>query len=147
MKRLLAVFFVMCLVVSAVTADDKKPGYIEYTEYKLDNGLRVILAEDHSVPIVAVNVWYHVGSGYEEVGRSGFAHLFEHMMFEGSENVGKTEHMKYVSTAGGSMNARTRSGWKDRVRPLVARAPGMRSWRRCASSIFANPAAPEPVPT
>ena len=107
MKRLIAVFMLMCLVVSAGMADDKKPGYIEYTEYELDNGLRVILSEDHSVPIVAVNVWYHVGSGYEEEGRSGFAHLFEHMMFEGSENVGKTEHMKYVSTAGGSMNGST----------------------------------------
>jgi len=107
MKRLIAVFVLTCLVVSAGMADDKKPGYIEYTEYKLDNGLRVILSEDHSVPIVAVNVWYHVGSGYEEEGRSGFAHLFEHMMFEGSENVGKTEHMKYVSTAGGSMNGST----------------------------------------
>jgi predicted Zn-dependent peptidase len=102
MKRLIAVFILMCLVVSAGMADDKKPGNIEYTEYKLDNGLRVILSEDQSVPIVAVNVWYHVGSGYEEEGRSGFAHLFEHMMFEGSENVGKTEHMKYVSTAGGA---------------------------------------------
>ena len=107
MKRLIAVFVLMCLVVTAGMADDERPGYIEYTEYKLDNGLRVILSEDHSVPIVAVNVWYHVGSGYEEVGRSGFAHLFEHMMFEGSENVGKTEHMKYVSTAGGSMNGST----------------------------------------
>jgi predicted Zn-dependent peptidase len=107
MKRLIAVFVLACLVVSAGMADDKKPGYVEYTEYKLDNGLRVILSEDHSVPIVAVNVWYHVGSGYEEPGRSGFAHLFEHMMFEGSENVGKTEHMKYVSTAGGSMNGST----------------------------------------
>jgi predicted Zn-dependent peptidase len=97
----------MCLAATAGWSGDKPAGHIEYTEYKLDNGLRVILSEDHSVPIVAVNVWYHVGSGYEEVGRSGFAHLFEHMMFEGSENVGKTEHMKYVSTAGGSMNGST----------------------------------------
>jgi len=84
-----------------------KPGYIEYSEYRLDNGLRVILSEDHSVPIVAIDVWYHVGSGYEEPGRSGFAHLFEHMMFEGSENVGPTEHFHYVSNAGGTMNGST----------------------------------------
>jgi zinc protease len=107
MKRFIAVFILMCLVVSAGLADDKRPGYIEYTEHKLDNGLRVILSEDHSVPIVAVNVWYHVGSGYEEKGRSGFAHLFEHMMFEGSENVDKTEHFKLISRAGGSMNGST----------------------------------------
>jgi predicted Zn-dependent peptidase len=107
MKRLITLLVAMCLVTVAGMADDKRPGYIEYKEYTLDNGLRVILSEDHSVPIVAVNVWYHVGSGYEEEGRSGFAHLFEHMMFEGSENVGKTEHMKYVSTAGGTMNGST----------------------------------------
>jgi predicted Zn-dependent peptidase len=107
MKRLIVVFVLMCLVATAGLSGEKTAGYIEYKEYMLDNGLRVILSEDHSVPIVAVNVWYHVGSGYEEVGRSGFAHLFEHMMFEGSENVGKTEHMKYVSTAGGSMNGST----------------------------------------
>ncbi len=107
MKRLIVLFALVCLIAAAGLADEAKVGSIEYTEYKLDNGLRVVLSEDHSVPIVAVNVWYHVGSGYEEEGRSGFAHLFEHMMFEGSENVGKTEHMKYVSTAGGSMNGST----------------------------------------
>jgi len=107
MKRLFALSILVSLVAAAGLAGDTKPGQIEYKEYKLDNGLRVILSEDHSVPIVAVNVWYHVGSSYEEPGRSGFAHLFEHMMFEGSENVGKTEHMKYVSTAGGNMNGST----------------------------------------
>ena len=107
MKRLILVLALMCLFVTAGLAADEKPGNIEYKEYKLDNGLRVILSEDHSVPIVAVNVWYHVGSGYEEQGRSGFAHLFEHMMFEGSANVDKTEHFKMISKAGGSMNGST----------------------------------------
>jgi len=107
MKRLIAVSVLVCLVGTAGMAGDKPAGYIEYTEYELDNGLRVILSEDHSVPIVAVNVWYHVGSGYEEPGRSGFAHLFEHMMFEGSANVDKTEHFKFISKAGGSMNGST----------------------------------------
>ncbi len=82
-------------------------GEIKYEEHTLDNGLRVVLSEDHSVPVVAVNVWYHVGSANEEKGRSGFAHLFEHMMFEGSANVDKGEHFKYVSEAGGSMNGST----------------------------------------
>jgi zinc protease len=82
-------------------------GQIPYEEHTLDNGLRVVLSEDHSVPVVAVNVWYHVGSANEEKGRSGFAHLFEHMMFEGSANIDKGEHFKYVSEAGGSMNGQT----------------------------------------
>jgi predicted Zn-dependent peptidase len=82
-------------------------GQIPYEEHTLDNGLRVVLSEDHSVPVVAVNVWYHVGSANEEKGRSGFAHLFEHMMFEGSANIAKGEHFKYVSEAGGSMNGQT----------------------------------------
>jgi predicted Zn-dependent peptidase len=86
---------------------EQPAGHIEYQEYTLDNGLRVVLSEDHSVPVVAVNVWYHVGSANEEKGRSGFAHLFEHMMFEGSANVDKGEHFKYVSEAGGTMNGST----------------------------------------
>ena len=65
---------------SAATVD------IPYQEFKLDNGLRVIVHEDHKAPIVAVNLWYHVGSKNEKLGRTGFAHLFEHLMFQGSEN-------------------------------------------------------------
>jgi len=111
MKRLAWSLAVVALVAATATAGygkkENKAGYIEYEEHTLDNGLRVVLSEDHSVPIVAVNVWYHVGSSYEEKGRSGFAHLFEHMMFQGSENVGKGDHMKYVSDAGGSMNGST----------------------------------------
>ncbi len=82
---------------------------IPYTKYKLDNGLTVILHEDHSDPLVHVDVTYHVGSNREEVGRSGFAHFFEHMMFQGSENVGDEEHFKIVSNAGGTLNGSTNS--------------------------------------
>jgi len=106
MKRLFVVMLAVALCVSVGHAD-KKAGYIDYEEHTLDNGLRVILSEDHSVPVVAVDVWYHVGSANEEIGRSGFAHLFEHMMFEGSENVDKTEHFQYISRAGGKMNGST----------------------------------------
>ena len=67
----------------------------------------VILHEDHSTPIVAVNIWYHVGSKNEKVGRTGFAHLFEHMMFQGSENVGKGEHFGLIINRGGSANGTT----------------------------------------
>jgi zinc protease len=109
MKRVLVLGVFIALMASLVLVANagKKAGVIDYKEYELDNGLRVILSVDKSVPIVAVNVWYHVGSGYEEKGRSGFAHLFEHMMFQGSENVGKTEHMNFVQRAGGNNNGST----------------------------------------
>jgi predicted Zn-dependent peptidase len=82
-------------------------GAVPFERYKLDNGLEVILSEDHSVPVVAVDLWYHVGSYNERVGRTGFAHLFEHMMFQGSQNVAKGEHLQLVERAGGSMNGST----------------------------------------
>lgn len=75
--------------------------------YELGNGLRVVLNEDHSAPLVAVNLWYHVGSKNERVGRTGFAHLFEHMLFSGSENVGNNEHFRYVQSVGGVLNGTT----------------------------------------
>lgn len=75
--------------------------------FTLPNGLRVVLSEDHAAPVVACVLVYDVGARDEKKGRSGFAHLFEHMMFEGSENVAKTEHFKYVQSSGGSVNAST----------------------------------------
>ena len=80
---------------------------IPYEEYVLDNGLTVILHEDNSDPLVHVDITYHVGSGREEVGKSGFAHFFEHMMFQGSENVGDEEHFRIVSESGGTLNGTT----------------------------------------
>ena len=76
-------------------------------QYRLNNGLRVVLNEDHSAPLVAINVWYHVGSKNERVGRTGFAHLFEHMLFSGSEHVGNNEHFRYVQSVGGVLNGTT----------------------------------------
>lgn len=73
----------------------------------LDNGLRVVVSPDHSVPVVAVNLWYDVGSRHEAEGQTGFAHLFEHLMFEGSVNVAKTEHIRLIQGCGGSVNATT----------------------------------------
>jgi len=78
-------------------------------KFTLGNGLRVVLNEDHSVPVVSVAVYYDVGSRNEREGRTGFAHLFEHMMFQGSENVPKAGHFQYVSNAGGTMNGTTSS--------------------------------------
>jgi zinc protease len=82
---------------------------VEIEEYKLENGLRVVLNRDDSVPVVAVAVYYDVGSRNEREGRTGFAHLFEHMMFQGSANVPKAGHFQYIMKAGGTMNGTTSS--------------------------------------
>jgi zinc protease len=76
-------------------------------QFTLANGLRVILCEDHAVPVVSVALYYDVGSRNERIGRTGFAHLFEHMMFQGSENVPKAAHFQYIFNAGGTMNGTT----------------------------------------
>jgi zinc protease len=80
---------------------------VEFTEYDLPNGLHVILHNDSKAPVVAVTVMYHVGSKNEAVGRTGFAHFFEHLLFEGSENIKRGEFMKVVSANGGQNNANT----------------------------------------
>ncbi len=80
---------------------------IEFEEHKLENGLQVLLHRDTRVPLVHLSIHYRVGSSYEKPGLSGFAHLFEHMMFQGSENVAKNEHGNYIDNAGGRWNATT----------------------------------------
>jgi predicted Zn-dependent peptidase len=85
---------------------------IPIEQFTLENGLRVILSRDTSQPVVAVNLWYNVGSRNERAGRTGFAHLFEHMMFQGSEHVPDTEHIAHIERVGGSMNGST---WLDRT--------------------------------
>jgi predicted Zn-dependent peptidase len=85
---------------------------IPIESYELPNGLRVTLSEDHTAPIVAVNLWYHVGSANERPGRTGFAHLFEHMLFQGSANVEANEHFELIQRAGGTLNGST---WLDRT--------------------------------
>jgi zinc protease len=91
---------------SSATTDAAPLPPIKFTEFKLDNGLRVILHEDHSTPIVAVNIWYHVGSKNEVPGRTGFAHLFEHMMFQGSKHYDK-DYFGPLQEAGGTLNGST----------------------------------------
>jgi predicted Zn-dependent peptidase len=76
-------------------------------EITLDNGLRVVLSPDRTIPVVSIAVYYNVGSRNEKEGRTGFAHLFEHMMFQGSENVPKAAHFQYIFNAGGTMNGTT----------------------------------------
>ena len=102
----------LCLVcVAAIAAAPLhaalRPPKLQYQMLTLPNGLRVILSEDHSTPIVHVALWYHVGSKNERPGRTGFAHLFEHLMFKGSRNVEPESHTSYISSVGGRSNAYT----------------------------------------
>ncbi len=98
-------------VLSAAPAQEQaasvKVPKLEFRDVKLDNGLRVILVPDHSAPVFGIDVCYNVGSRNERPGRTGFAHLFEHMMFEGSENVAKGEHFVLIFNNGGNMNGTT----------------------------------------
>ena len=94
-------------LVEAIGRDADDPHVIPYEKYVLDNGLTVLLHEDDSDPLVHVDVTYHVGSAREEVGKSGFAHFFEHMMFQGSENVADEEHFRIITEAGGTLNGTT----------------------------------------
>jgi zinc protease len=99
-------FLAFTAMVSGQTTTSKLPP-VKFTDTTLDNGLRVIISEDHNAPLFGIVVSYKVGSRDERQGRTGFAHLFEHMMFKGSENVGPGEHFYLVFTKGGSMNGTT----------------------------------------
>src|ERR1035437_3724583 len=85
---------------------------VSFSDERLANGLRLIVSEDHLAPVAAVCIWYNVGSKHEVPGKTGFAHLFEHVMFQGSGHVAKAEHMALVQGAGGTMNGTT---WLDRT--------------------------------
>lgn len=105
MKRLAPLLILFTAIAFGQDVDISVP----YSKYTLDNGLTVILHEDHTTPIVSVNMMYHVGSGNEKPGRTGFAHLFEHIMFEGSENVPEGKFDEWLEAAGGSNNGSTDS--------------------------------------
>jgi zinc protease len=98
--------FSLLTVISSYAASAQSVN-IKFTEYDLPNGLHVILHEDHTIPTVAISVLYHVGSKNEDPTRTGFAHFFEHLLFEGSENIGRGEYMKLVQNNGGVINANT----------------------------------------
>ena len=104
---LLAVAIGMASAVAAPVDAAVGPAKFDYRITTLDNGLTVILSEDHSTPIVNLQMWYHVGSKNEPEGRTGFAHLFEHLMFKGSQNVRTDEHLSMISSVGGVGNAYT----------------------------------------
>ncbi len=100
--------FVFVLAIFVLVIGKPSQGAeIKFKEFKLPNGLHVIVHEDHSVPIVAVSVMYHVGSKNEQPDRTGFAHFFEHLMFEGTKNIERFEYDKIVENAGGTLNANT----------------------------------------
>src|SRR5215470_5891507 len=102
MKYLLPVL--LCMAASATSAADLQ---IPIEKYKLANGLRVVLSQDNAVPVVTVYLVYDVGARSEEKGRTGFAHLFEHMMFQGSANAPKGTHFATVESNGGTLNGST----------------------------------------
>ena len=110
----------------ALQAQDS--GRIQLDTFVLANGLEVVLAPDHSTQVVAVNVWYNVGSRNEQAGRTGFAHLFEHMMFQGSGNVPKGAHMSMVEQAGGQMNGSTQDDRTNYFEVLPSNRYNMGLW-------------------
>ncbi len=116
MKKFYAIAAITCFCYSNSFSQAKLVEKIEkkgneviipYEKYVLPNGLTVVLHEDHSDPLVHVDVTYHVGSAREEIGKSGFAHFFEHMMFQGSDHVGDDQHFKIITAAGGNLNGST----------------------------------------
>jgi predicted Zn-dependent peptidase len=107
MKKAIPILWIIFLLFASGTTILSQPGKIAFTEFDLKNGLHVILHQNNSVPIVAVNVMYHVGSKNEKEDRTGFAHFFEHLMFEGSDNIGRGQYFKFVQKAGGENNANT----------------------------------------
>lgn len=109
MKRARAVLILslVCLLVATASAQQPRKVKVDFKDVKLKNGLRVLLVEDHNAPVVSVAITYDVGSRNERRGRTGFAHLFEHMMFTGSQNVGKNEYSLLIDTNGGGTNATT----------------------------------------
>ncbi len=100
-------FVLLALLMAVLTASSVSSQKIEFTEYTLDNGLHVILNQDQTTPNIVVNIMYHVGAKNEHPDRTGFAHFFEHLMFEGTEHIGRGEFSEIVEAAGGSLNAYT----------------------------------------
>src|SRR5438045_7649308 len=105
MRRLLLI--ALLLATAPALAAGQKALTVPFTQFTLPNGLHVILHEDHTVPLITVNLWYHVGSAREKPGRTGFAHLFEHLMFEGSQHVKEGEFDTLLEASGATNNGST----------------------------------------
>ncbi len=123
--KVFAGFMVLAISLSTTQA---KPLNVPVVYYKLPNGLKVVISEDHLAPVVTVGVYYNVGFRVEPKGRTGFAHLFEHMMFQGSANVKKFEHAKYVEANGGSLNGHTDFDYTNYFETLPSNRVEMGLW-------------------
>src|SRR5580692_8647673 len=127
MRTLAGITLMLCAAAPlalAAESDFKIP----FEKYKLQNGMRVVLARDTAVPVIALYVIYDVGARTEEKGRTGFAHLFEHMMFEGSANIKKGEHFKYVQANGGTMNGSTHPDFTDYFESMPSNKLALALW-------------------
>jgi zinc protease len=107
MKQLKVLIFIFIFISINAGISFSQASKIQFTEFDLKNGLHVILHQNNSIPTLAINVMYHVGSKNEQPDRTGFAHFFEHLMFEGSDNIGREQYFKYIQNAGGNNNAST----------------------------------------
>ena len=128
MRRLIVTFLSLLIVIANVSFAQAKPLNIPVVYYKLPNGLKVVISEDHMAPVVTVAVYYNVGFRLEPKGRTGFAHLFEHMMFQGSANVKKFEHAKFVEANGGSLNGHTDFDYTNYYQTLPSNRVEMALW-------------------
>ena len=129
MQRLVMKLLVLALTMTlGLSSLQAKPVNVPVVYYKLPNGLKVVISEDHIAPVVTVGVYYNVGFRVEPKGRTGFAHLFEHMMFQGSANVKKFEHAKYVEANGGSTNGHTDFDYTNYYETLPSNRLEMALW-------------------
>jgi zinc protease len=126
MRKPAGIAFLFCAAFSLAAAESDLR--IPFEKFKLQNGMRVVLSRDNAVPVVAVYVIYDVGARLEEKGRTGFAHLFEHMMFEGSANIKKGEHFKYVQSNGGVMNGSTHPDYTDYYETMPSNKLALGLW-------------------
>jgi len=110
------------------TALAVQAGHVSYVSFTLPNGLRVLYSEDHSTPVVTVDLWYYTGARNERPGRSGFAHLFEHMMFQGSAHVKKSEHFQLVERAGGTLNGSTHDDYTNYYETIPSNRLNLALW-------------------
>jgi predicted Zn-dependent peptidase len=128
MRKPAAILLTLCAAASLSFAANESDLHIPFEKYKLQNGLRVVLSRDPAVPVIGVYVIYDVGARSEEKGRTGFAHLFEHMMFEGSANVKKGEHFQYIQANGGVMNGSTHPDYTDYYEQMPSNKLGLALW-------------------
>ena len=129
-------FITLIFFVAEVNSQTK----LKIEKYTLPNGLQVVLHEDRSVPLVSVNLWYHVGSAREKYKRTGFAHLFEHMMFQGSQNVGDDKHFEMIQDAGGNLNGSTTNDRTNYFETLPSQFLEMALWLEADRMGFLLPA-------